>query len=251
VTLILAIRFKTGVLLASDSQATMDTAGQPTKQEAEKLYVLGGQVGWGASGSQGLIQRVRHELESHVPEIRHGFVKDGTEQGARKVFGLVNPIQQQAVKEHVQPFSREPQSVAALFVGYSKGQPFILEIAREGTRQFHDAPYAAIGSGDVFAIHAIRSVAHYKVEELAQDSALALAFRTVDSAIKTAAFGLGGEVQLLVVTAEGARCLSRAELRPIEDLIDIWKGKEVETLGSLSPEPKPPPGPSPVEPPKE
>ena len=229
----------------------MSTAGQPTKQEAEKLYVLGGQIGWGASGSQGLIQRVRHELESHFTEIRHGFTKDGAEQGARRVFGLVNPIQQQAVKEHVQPFSREPQSVAGLFVGYSKSQAFILEIAREGTRQFHDAPYAAIGSGDVFAIHAIRSVAHYKVEELTEDSALALACRTVDSAIKTAAFGLGGEIQLLVVTADKARCLSRAEIKPIEDLVDIWKGKEVEALGSLSPEPAPSPQPSLEDLPKE
>ena len=251
-TLIVALRHQEGLVLASDSQATADTSGQATKQETDKLFLLGGVMGWGGSGSEGLVQRLQHDLEKSQHEIRQGFAKHGAEDGANKLFPIVNQIQHQALKELIQPFSREPQALAVLFAGYAHGQPFILEIARNGTRQFHNAPYAAIGSGDIFAVHAIRSVAHYDVTSLSQDRALALAYRTVDNAIRTAAYFLGGRVQLLAITQEKAWCLTEGETRVVEDLVDIWKQKEVEVLGSLSSAPGPPaPPPAVEEPPRE
>lgn len=99
--------------------------------------------------------------------------------------------------------------VAALFVGYAREGPFILDISPSGSRHFSDRPHEAIGSGDIFALHAMRSVAHYDVANLPLECAQALAYRTVDNAIRTAAFGLGGRVQLLVVTpTKKAACLT-------------------------------------------
>jgi hypothetical protein len=101
-------------------------------------------------------------------------------------------------------------------------------------RQFHTVPYAAVGSGDVFALHAIRSVAHYDILALGRVQAQALAYRTIDNAINTAAFGLGGPVQLLVVNNGRASLLSKTEIEAVRDLVDLWKRREVETLASLS-----------------
>jgi 20S proteasome alpha/beta subunit len=235
VTLILALRHRDGLLLASDSQATAETAGQPTKQETSKLHVLGGKLAWGGSGSVGLIQRVQCELEPKANETAQGMAKHAAEHIARGIFPVVNEIQQKAIKEHVPPFGKVPQSVAFLFVGYAKDGPFILEVSASGTRQFHSVPLAAIGSGEIFAAHAMHAVAHYDVASLTRDLALAVAYRTIDDAIETAAFGLGGKVQLIAVTKDGAKALGGQEVKAVQDLVDLWKIKEVETLGSLSP----------------
>jgi 20S proteasome alpha/beta subunit len=45
VTVVLAIRCSEGVVLASDGQVTADTAGQPTKSPARKLFDVGGSHG--------------------------------------------------------------------------------------------------------------------------------------------------------------------------------------------------------------
>lgn len=237
-TLILALRYRDGLLLASDSQATTQASGQWTKQELEKLFTLHDVIGWGASGSVGLTQRLQHAIADK--RYLNLFANNGTESGAQELLKAVNKLQQEAVKEFVKGVAPEgtplgsPQTLACLFVGSARGQPFILEIAANGTRQFHTVPYAAVGSGDVFALHAIRSVAHYDILALGREQAAALAYRTIDNAINTAAFGLGGPVQLLVVNNGKASRLNKDEVEAVRDLVDLWKRKEVETLGSLS-----------------
>ena len=122
----------------------------------------------------------------------------------------------------------------AIFCGYGKDGPFLMECNKSGGWQFHFRPFFAVGSADVFALYAMTSVLHYRVETLTEKQALALAYRTVSSAIDTAAFGIGGEVQLLSVDEEKARRLQKSELESVKDIVTIWKQKEVETLGALS-----------------
>lgn len=238
-TLILALRFRDGLLLASDSQATAQASGQLTKQELEKLFTVRDVMGWGASGSVGLVQRLKERLDGDAG-LPKAFANNGEQEGAQRLFPVVNKLQKDALGEFVAGVAPKgtpdsiPQTLACLFVGYARGQPFILEIAANGSRQFHSVPYAAVGSGDVFALHAIRSVAHYDILALGKEQAAALAYRTIDNAITTAAFGLGGPVQLLIASSGKAARLNKDEVEAVRDLVDVWKRKEVETLGSLS-----------------
>ena len=61
-TLVLAIRCREGVVLASDGQATTDAAGQPTRQPVRKLFDLGGRIAWGGAGRVGLQQTLVERL---------------------------------------------------------------------------------------------------------------------------------------------------------------------------------------------
>lgn len=240
-TLILALRYASGTLLAADSQATSQASGQFTKQEVEKLFTWNGTIGWGASGAVGLTQRLKIKLDGDdkTPKV---FANETEEKGAERLLTIVNPLQKEGVKEFVKDAAPPgstmsvPQNIACLFVGAPhKKKPFILEIAANGVRQFHPVAYAAIGSGDVFALHAIRSVAHYEIQSLTRQQATALAYRTIDNAINTAAFGLGSPVQMVVVEDGAAKQLAKNELEAVRDMVDVWKQKELETLGSLSP----------------
>src|SRR5205823_14792048 len=130
------------------------------------------------------------------------------EDGLGRIQQVMNPLQQEAVKEFVNVPRREAAQAAAIFVGYSKGKPFLAAIETSGAYGFSQLPYFAIGSGDIFANHAMRSVAHFPLEELDQGQAMALAYRTIENTIAAAAIGIGGSVQLLAATPEHIWCLN-------------------------------------------
>lgn len=236
-TIVVALRYKGGLLLASDSQATSATQGQPSKGDAQKLFVLGGTVGWAGSGSVGLIQRARAELDREATTICGSIRKHAVDAGgSEKIFAIINKHQHQAAKDHVPTGGGSAETMGALFVGYDGlRRPFIFEISPGGQRGFHERPYNAIGSADIYAVHALRSVEnYYNLPELNRELAMALGYRTIDNAIKTAAFGIGPPIQLLEVTpGAGARCLDETEVKAIADIVDLWRDKEVATLTSL------------------
>jgi proteasome beta subunit len=233
-TLAIALCCKDGIVLAADSQATMQTKGQPTKRDAvEKLFVLDKKLAWAGSGPEGVIQRVTLELDKHSGDITRGFER-GHEAGANEIHKRVNEIQKRVYEETVG--DKKATNSEYIFAGFGKEGPFLLEIGPESARQWHHTGgFTAIGSGDVFAMHGWRSVSHYEVKSLTLDQAQALAYRTVDNVIATAAFGIGGAVQMCVVTMTSATVSDKTQLDAVQDLIDIWKQREMDVLGELAP----------------
>jgi 20S proteasome alpha/beta subunit len=232
-TLALAICCKDGIVLAADSQSTLSTQGQPTRQHTEKLYVLGGRVAWAGSGTVGAIQRVEPELARCAGEVLSAFSRNH-EQGAREIFRRVNAVQKQVASEVIgDPAATGGSSY--LFGGYGAAGQFLLEVSDDGVRQWSERNgFTAIGSGDIFAVHAYRSVSHYKLPNLGLVQAQALAYRTVENAIATAAFGLGGDIRLALVTPSSAYVMSDTDVKAVQDTVDIWKQREVDILSELA-----------------
>ena len=236
-TIVMALRHSEGFVLASDSQATQFANGQFVKLDSgDKLHLLD-RIGWGASGHEGSIQQIKAALDSKASTIYKEFKNSNNEKGAQMLHSVLLPVQHALSKRYIKeadPQGGEAPLFTAIFCGYGKDGPFLMECNKSGGWQFHTRPFFAVGSADVFALYAMTSVLHYRVESLTEKQALALAYRTVSSAIETAAFGIGGDVQLLKVTKETAVRLQKPELEAIKDTVNIWKEKEVETLGSLA-----------------
>lgn len=132
-TVVLAIRCSEGVVLASDGQVTADTAGQPTKSPARKLFDVGGRLAWGAAGSAGLQQTLQAELAG-----LNGQATDA-EQLRQRLASIVIPIQQQGLARYVPHPGTEPPDLAVIFCWCDGDEPRILEIPRTGSdHQFHE-----------------------------------------------------------------------------------------------------------------
>lgn len=228
-TLVLAIRCREGVVLASDGQVTADTPGQPTRQPRRKLFDVGGRVAWGAAGSTGLQQT----LESELAEL-NGQVADAAKLRQR-LAATVIPIQQRAVEQYVAQPGTRPPDLACLFCWCDDRGAWILELpSTGGDHQLHDS-YAAIGTGGIFANFAMASIAHLETAEMTLEQAKMVAYKAIADAIEVAAVYLGPPIQMYAVTAAGACWIPAGEVDGgLADSVAAWKARQRETLGLLA-----------------
>ena len=70
-TLIVALKCKNGVILASDGQATGFSSGGPIKQKCRKVFELPGKVLIAASGTVGVIQRCRDSIAEYSQKLSY------------------------------------------------------------------------------------------------------------------------------------------------------------------------------------
>jgi 20S proteasome alpha/beta subunit len=230
-TLVLALRCRDGIVLASDGQATTDAAGQPTRQAVRKLFDLGGRVAWGAAGSLGLQQTLVDALGEHEREL---VAAPGPEL-RRRLADLVIPIQQRALEQFVAHPGALPPDLACIFAWCDRADARMLSIPRTGgDHQLHDR-HAAVGTGDIFADFAMTSVAHLGTAHLSLEQAKMVAYKVLADAIDVAAVYLGPPIQMYAVTASGAAEIPAAELEGgLADSVEAWKARQRETLGPLA-----------------
>ncbi len=233
-TVVVAVKCPEGVVLATDSQATARMlGGLPVKLPAKKIARLGKHVVYGGTGGQGAGQRLHAALEDQAAKMNVAKPQGETADVIRRV---VNPLQQQVFGEWVQLPNTEPEMWGGIFCGWSKEGPWIFEIDLHGPSQFHD-PFAATGSGHALAHAALMSVAHFDVGQQSLEGAKAIAYRAIESTCTSSAYGVGMPVQIAVVTENGIEEFSDGEEghTELKELVDLWKAKEVETLGELAP----------------
>ena len=229
-TLVLALRCRDGVVLASDGQATSDAAGQPTRQPTRKLFSLGGRIAWGAAGSVGLQQSLEEALDARCDAL-----VAAADPRPLIVDALV-PIQQRALRDYVAHPGTQPPDLACIFCWCDAGgAPRIFSVPRTGSdHQLHDR-HAAVGTGDIFADFAMASIAHLGTAELDLERAKMVALKAISDAIDVAAVYLGPPIQMVAVTAAGARKLERAEIDGrLADSVDAWKLSQRDLLGPLA-----------------
>jgi proteasome beta subunit len=232
-TLVLAIRCRDGIVLASDGQATTDAAGQPTRQSVRKLFTVGRRIAWGAAGSLGLVQALQAELSANerllleAPDPRALLVE------------IVVSIQHGALDDFVMLPGAEPPDLSCVFCWWDglSGRATILSIPRTGSgHQLHD-DYAALGTGDIFAAFAMESLSHLRFAELEVAQARLMAYKVVSDAIEVAAVFLGPPVQMTVVTAaEGALELSQGQIEgELSAGLAAWEARQRATFGAPVP----------------
>ena len=229
-TLVLALRCRDGVVLASDGQATSDAAGQPTRSPVRKLFVAGGRLAWGAAGSVGLQQALEEALAR-----REDVLAEADDPRPLVVDALV-PIQQRALRDYVPHPGTQPPDLACVFCWCDHdGAPRIFSVPRTGSdHQLHDG-HAAVGTGDIFADFAMASIAHLGTPGLDLERAKMVALKAISDAIDVAAVYLGPPIQMVAVTPEGVHEIPRTELDgSLADSVDAWKLSQRDMLGPLA-----------------
>ncbi len=230
-------------MLASDSQITYSTTGQPVKQTGKKIFAPWTNVAWGGSGDGGILQTLDNHLRGTFPNPQ-GFETMTIPQARQTlVTHVVARVRQMWLQQIISVQGQTPPVTSYLFVGHFPDGPLILEIGINLVDVDHiqaGAAYAAIGSGDIFPYVALTGLAHYDVQHRSLFEAKLIAYRVVDDAIKVAAQYLGPPVQMIEIKKPAqtgqpgtTHVLDGNDIRMLQDKIAEWKTTESEELSRL------------------
>jgi hypothetical protein len=173
-------------------------------------------------------QNVRAALEAMKRDVHVKSIA----QSRSKYRTAVSRVLKLAEQDYV-PIDKAigPPACDTLICGYTDGVPWLLEInCNGGDEQHEQRGFCALGSGGPFAHYACASLQHHAVRDLGMMAAQVLAYRTIETAIEVAAFGLGGPVQMWLIDAEGARSVTDGDLEVIGHTANLWKAMEAESL---------------------
>lgn len=231
-TVVIALRCSDGLIVASDSQGTESGSAvhETTRHQVRKVYCVGERAAWGASGLASVITDLGPKLDG---------VHRSIAQTSDPCSTYVAPVRQ-VLKTHYDRYLEMPDgqrssSPASSFLaaGYGKeDEPYIVEVDPNCTASRYDElGFHSIGSGAAFARMAQALMAHFRVRESPLSHGLLVAYRVLDAVIHTSAFGVGGPIQMAVVTPlEPARILEEVELDEIASQVGLWQELERETL---------------------
>jgi len=237
VTLILALTCKDAVVMAADSQATEVQGGNVlagVRHDVEKLFPLGPNILYGASGSVGVIQDIRGALDDWATS-NAGKLDDQARRLKPELVKVVAPILREAYANYIQVPGRQanPPMTSVLFAGRTGGGRWIMELEENGGAEFKESGFAAIGSAYQFANVAAAMLKEYSASTRELIHGQLLALRILGTAVNAAAFGVGGALRLAVIGPDGVKVLDHDEVAQLRDQVDGWRQAEAETLEEL------------------
>jgi ATP-dependent protease HslVU (ClpYQ) peptidase subunit len=222
-TLVLAIKARDGIVLASDSQATSGTDAMRTRGAARKLDDLHGRIAFGCSGSSGLRQRVVAGLRE---QLSPADCREPIERLRHRIHAIVNPLQQQARAEHVDLPGTHPPCLELLFVGVTDGRSWIYEIAGDGKEEEHELA-EAIGGARHYAIHGMVYHQHLELPQRPLKQVRLAAYRVLLNTILADGTGaIGVPVQMYEARESGVRLVTLSELKVMHDTLNALKEQE-------------------------
>jgi proteasome beta subunit len=234
-TLVIALCCTDGVIMASDSQTTEAMGG--VRWDVEKLFQLSDHAVMGGSGLHAALAEIRTGVESQREFLNS---MESSRDLDQSLVTIIKPI----LEKHYDRFIRNvpargpgPSPVTdVVAAGYTEERgPWILEIDRSCLCSYYEEHrgFHAVGSAAGFAQLAIALMRHFTVKERPIAHGRLVAYRTMRVAVDTAAQGVGGEIQMWEVTADGARRLSAEEVAEIETAVGGWEEAERNALDEL------------------
>lgn len=230
-TLIVAVQYSPGVVMASDSRMVeMGTA--VTREVKEKIFRVGGEsVVCGGVGDFGLNQRVRGTMQGL------GSLTDL--EGAREVLAeAINPLLRDASEKHV-PVPGQPSAPpigSYLFAGIFAGVPAILKMEEHGNIFTCGDEWHGFGAVGPYQDRAHLIAQNYLRPECerSESEAKLLAYRVVEDCIRMYGAHLGLPIQLWSVDTERVTEYGTTTLRDLHTRCEKWRNEEQNVFAFVS-----------------
>jgi len=239
-TLILAIKCKDGIVMASDGQATGISTGGPIRQKCKKIFKLSNNVLLGASGTFGVIQRCRDSIKIYADKISsegiNSLIEEKTSKNKvkmitvrdkiREIIFSINKVEKERHKTFYEKERGAPLADILLAFYDPKEDMFrIWHVAPDGGEEFLDElGYGCSGVGDTFAYTFLKN--YYK-EDLKVKQGKIIAYRVIKDAIEVGAYGLGEPIDIWILKRGKNNIinkeLSQEELMGLEDTYRAWR----------------------------
>ena len=221
-TIIAALKFEGGVVIAADSQAS-DLVAQ-ARWPVEKLDCIGGHpCVLGFSGSVARAQQARSKLEV-ITLHKNMFQKRDRIRDA--VDRCLSPIYQQ-IKQANDGVKRDVYltSLWGLIAYWAEEAPQILECGINGDIEFHDY-FHAIGSGANTAYAIYRTLGGERLSRLDERKALLVILRILRTCVNVEVWGVSEPLFVWVVSQNKTKNVSLDEIEANLQLVDQWEERD-------------------------
>jgi proteasome beta subunit len=186
-TTIVAIKFKDGVLIASDKQATFGT--MVSHKKVQKLHQITDNILMGAAGLVGDIQALVKILQAN---LKLKYLRSKNEPTAEEAANFLSTL--------MNYYKWFPFFSEVIIVGKDNDDYNIYEIDEAGGLEKFDN-FTSTGSGMVFALGVLET--EYK-ENMSEEEAKELAKKAILAAIKRD-LGSGYGIEIWTLTKEGLK----------------------------------------------
>jgi len=221
-TLIAALKFQSGVIIAADTQASDIVAH--VRWTCEKLDCIGSHpCVIGFSGSIGRAQRARESIEGtrlHANMFqRKQRIRDALDRCLRPIY---REIREESVKGA--SFILQ-QGLWGLATYWAENEAHILEFPLNGDSEFHPN-FHAIGSGANTAHAIYRTLGGEQLSNLDERRALPAMLRILGTSIKVEQQGVSEPLTGWIVTQGRARNISEDEIETHLEFVHHWLARE-------------------------
>lgn len=242
-TIVIALSCKNGVVMASDSQASDTAIG--VRFPTTKVFKLTSRAVWGGTGDSQTISEIDAAFQQSKARL------NGAQDIAPEMVNAMRPV----LKRHYDTVLQAPNwqqmqpATAALACGYHKTNgSWIVEVDPNCQYTHYDKRgFHAVGSAAGFALLGGALLAHFRPAEKTLEHGKLIAYRVINAAIDTSAFGVGHPIQMWYVDETGIHQVSDDDLKVIRDSVGAWQDQEEELLeqilGTKPPDPAPLPPP--------
>jgi 20S proteasome alpha/beta subunit len=216
-TLVLGLRCRDGVVLASDSQRT----DGDVRESVRKLFVSPAGIIWGTAGSIATQQEMYTEM-SRLDVERW----PAREAGRHAIVQALKTAIRTTAAQLDDP-SPAATTAGGIFAWYSRSEErtYLLRVQHSGAAEFRPK-YTAVGPGtpQSLALFALSRSEHLEYASLPLEAAAMVAFSAADDVVRGSAAGrVGGSIQIAVVSDADARFLSPVEVRALEDTLGAFR----------------------------
>lgn len=225
-TLLVGIRCRDGVVVASDSAATFGTGLQPTigQQAVQKVWPINEHIIYCGTGAVGIAQIVADHIKTMWDQ--KAFAGRMTPDAAmdrigKAISGLVGPYLHTGQMQHAMTGSASGSLCKSLVAIPIDQKPELFQFDFNGApeRCNHDLPFMAIGSGQPIAdpfLALLRRLLWTGREPTLSEGRLAAVW-TIDHVRSTNPGGVGGKIQLAVLETS-ARGMPKVVVAPQEQV---------------------------------
>ncbi|MFC1937857.1 hypothetical protein ACFLWY_04815 [Chloroflexota bacterium] len=221
-TVIAALKFQGGVVIAADSQAS-DTVAE-VRWPVEKLDRIGMHpCVLGFSGAVSRAERARNKLNS-TPLHPNMFDKRERIEGA--VYKCLSPIYKEIKQANEGAnWGYYLTSLWGLMALWAEEAPHILECGINGDCEFHEH-FHAIGSGSKTAYAIYRTLGGKRLCSLDERWAVPVILRVLRTCVDVEVWGVSEPIFVWVISTGRARELSADEIQAHLQTVDEWEQGE-------------------------
>jgi proteasome beta subunit len=230
-TVVVAVVCEDGVVIGADTQVTDSDRGM--SYPGQKLHPMGEHAAWGGSGARSVLGDLE-ELFAAEADAICSSPKIGRAMQQRALPVLKHHYEHYLPEVPGEKMEGGP-SAYVLAAGWSERGPWIVEITPNGlTTHYETVGFHAIGSGAPMAQQAGALLSHADMEDRSTRHGVVGIVRVLD-ALRTTNPSVGLEIDVAVITADGARHLSEDEITTARSDVERWRDAEKQALDGLFP----------------